>query len=89
MWYVDRASLENRQKLSILALKHQLHLDHWSFYIWILWVQLEPSLSMVRDTSWLWKMTSLGTLGSFSYDPSLMLLSTLKLYAQDCRMKRT
>ena len=24
----------------------------------------------------------------FSYDPSLMLLSTLKPYAQDCRMKR-
>ena len=24
----DRASLENRQKLSILALRHQLHLDH-------------------------------------------------------------
>ena len=24
----------------------------------------------------------------FSYDPSLMLLSTLKLCAQDCRMKR-
>ena len=41
-----------------------------------------------RDTSWLWWTTSLGTLGSFSYDPSLMLLSTLKLYAQDCRMKR-
>ena len=31
MWYVDRASLENRQKLSILALRHQLHLDHLEF----------------------------------------------------------
>ena len=28
------------------------------------------------------------TSGSFSYDPSLMLLSTLKLCAQDCRMKK-
>ena len=26
--------------------------------------------------------------GSFFYDPSLMLLSTLKLCVQDCRMKR-
>ena len=33
--------------------------------------------------------TSLGTLGSFSYDPSLMILSTLKPCVQDCRMKRT
>ena len=34
--------------------QNQLHLGHWSFYIWILWVQLEPSLLVVRDTSWLW-----------------------------------
>ena len=33
--------------------------------------------------------TSPDTLGSFSYDPNLMLLSTLKPYAQDCRMRRT
>ena len=33
-------------------------------------------------------MTLLGTLRSFFYDPSLMLLSTLKLCVQDCRMKR-
>ena len=32
-------------------------------------------------------MTLLGTLGSFFYDPSLMLLSTLKLCVQNCRMK--
>ena len=30
----------------------------------------------------------IGTLGSFFYDPSLMLLITLKLYVQDYRMKR-
>ena len=29
-----------------------------------------------------------GTLGSSSYDPSLMLLSTLKPCAQDCKMRR-
>ena len=35
-----------------MALRHQLHLDHWSFYTWILWIQPEPSLLVVRDTSW-------------------------------------
>ena len=54
MWCVDHVSLGNRRKLSIQALRHQLHLGHWSFYIWILWVQLESSLLVVRDTSWLW-----------------------------------
>ena len=88
MWCVDHVSLGNRQKLSIWAFRHQLHLGRWSFYIWILWVQLELNLLVVRDTSWLWQMTSLGILGSFSYDPSLLLLSILKLCVQDCKMKR-
>ena len=48
MWCMDHVNLGNRQKLSIQALRHQLHLGHWSFYIWIFQVQLEHSLGGKR-----------------------------------------
>ena len=48
---VDYFSLGNCRKQNIQALRHKLHLDLWSYYIWILWVQLEPNLLEERDTS--------------------------------------
>ena len=51
MWCVDHVSLENKRKPHIWALRHQLSLDHWSYYTWISWVQPEPSLLVERDSS--------------------------------------
>ena len=50
---VDHVSLGNRLKLNIRAFRHLPLPDHWSYYIYILWVQLIPSLLVERDTSWL------------------------------------
>ena len=42
-----------KRKQNIQALRHQLHLDLWSYNIWISWVELELNLLEERGTSWL------------------------------------